>query len=100
MLPTLTHDNFNLVRTGRKTAFLIKGTPLTCSLAQANIHGDQHGQDFLVTIQRIEIKRASDLHPQDAKDIGYATFARLQAVLDDCVIEPEDTVTVIHFVRE
>jgi hypothetical protein len=101
MLPKVSPENFNLIRSGRKGALLFLGprifvlgkSTLTCS--------DPRLAPITIEVSSLTVKYASTLDEADQRDLGFATFQRLVEHMADTApdLEHFDPITIVRFHR-
>jgi hypothetical protein len=93
-------EDFQMARSGRRTAALLEG-PRVFPLRRVETLNCEGKPSLPIIATRIEIKVVADLDEADARACGFATLARFSnhvvSTYPDLAVDA--TVTLIHFER-
>jgi hypothetical protein len=103
MLPKLSPEDFNLIRMGARTALFFPG-PRVFLLGQNLLACSDPGLGQIkisIEVTSLTIKRVAALDEADQKDLGFATFQRLQdSVVDNFPeLTPDSAITILRMHR-
>ncbi len=91
-------EDYNLARSGRRTAAVLEG-PRVFPLRTIETLNTEGRASLPIRALRIEIKTVGDLDPADGEACGFATFARFQnhVISSFPDLKVDDTISVLHF---
>ncbi len=101
MLPKVSPEDFNLIRSGRKGALLFLG-PRIFLLGKNLLTCTNPGlAPIVIEVDSLTIKYATALGEDDQKDLGFATFQRMIEYLANTApdLAHHDPITVLRLHR-